>query len=58
MSKLIISYGITGSRIQKKDTPFIPITPEEIAVSIVGELIRERARINKETQQSVKERGV
>lgn len=35
MTKLIIACGITGSRIQKKDTPFIPITPKEIAVSAI-----------------------
>jgi len=35
LSKLIIICGITGSRIQKKDTPFIPITPEEIAASAI-----------------------
>ena len=35
MSKLIITCAITGSRIQKKDTPFIPITPEEIAESAI-----------------------
>lgn len=35
MSKLIITCGITGSRIQKKETPYIPITPEEIAASAI-----------------------
>jgi 3-keto-5-aminohexanoate cleavage enzyme len=35
LSKLIITCAITGSRIQKKDTPFIPITPEEIAKSAI-----------------------
>ena len=35
MAKLIIACGITGSRIQKEDTPFIPITPEEIAASAI-----------------------
>ncbi len=33
MDKLIISVGITGSRITRKQTPYIPITPEEIARS-------------------------
>lgn len=33
MEKLIISVGITGSRISKRQTPYIPITPEEIAMS-------------------------
>jgi len=33
MEKLIISVGITGSRITRKQTPYIPITPEEIAQS-------------------------
>jgi 3-keto-5-aminohexanoate cleavage enzyme len=35
LSKLIISCAVTGSRIQKKETPFIPITPEEIAASAI-----------------------
>jgi 3-keto-5-aminohexanoate cleavage enzyme len=35
LAKLIIACGITGSRIQKEDTPFIPITPEEIAASAI-----------------------
>lgn len=35
MAKLIIACGVTGSRIQKEDTPFIPITPEEIAASAI-----------------------
>jgi 3-keto-5-aminohexanoate cleavage enzyme len=35
LAKLIISCGVTGSRIQKEDTPFIPITPEEIATSAI-----------------------
>lgn len=30
---MIITVGITGSRITKKQTPYIPITPEEIALS-------------------------
>lgn len=33
MDKLIISVGITGSRITRQQTPHIPITPEEIAQS-------------------------
>jgi 3-keto-5-aminohexanoate cleavage enzyme len=33
MDKLIISVGITGSRITRQQTPYIPITPEEIAQS-------------------------
>jgi 3-keto-5-aminohexanoate cleavage enzyme len=33
MEKLIISVGITGSRITRQQTPHIPITPEEIAQS-------------------------
>lgn len=33
MEKLIISVGITGSRITREQTPYIPILPEEIAQS-------------------------
>jgi 3-keto-5-aminohexanoate cleavage enzyme len=33
MEKLIITVGITGSRITRKQTPYIPILPEEIAQS-------------------------
>jgi 3-keto-5-aminohexanoate cleavage enzyme len=33
MEKLIITTGITGSRISRQQTPYIPITPEEIALS-------------------------
>ena len=33
MEKLIITVGITGSRITRQQTPYIPITPEEIAQS-------------------------
>jgi 3-keto-5-aminohexanoate cleavage enzyme len=33
MEKLIITAGITGSRITRQQTPYIPITPEEIARS-------------------------
>src|SRR5512147_1902490 len=33
MEKLIISVGITGSRITRQQTPYIPITPKEIAQS-------------------------
>ena len=31
MEKIMISVGITGSRISRQQTPYIPITPEEIA---------------------------
>ncbi len=31
MEKIIISVGLTGSRITRQQTPYIPITPEEIA---------------------------
>ncbi|MDP2968111.1 MAG: 3-keto-5-aminohexanoate cleavage protein [Deltaproteobacteria bacterium] len=33
MEKLIITVGITGSRITRQQTPYIPITPEEIVWS-------------------------
>jgi 3-keto-5-aminohexanoate cleavage enzyme len=33
MGKLIITVGITGSRITRQQTPYIPITPQEIAQS-------------------------
>jgi 3-keto-5-aminohexanoate cleavage enzyme len=33
MEKLIITVGITGSRITRQQTPYIPILPEEIARS-------------------------
>ena len=33
MEKLIITVGITGSRITRQQTPYIPITPEEISRS-------------------------
>jgi len=33
MEKLIITVGITGSRITRQQTPYIPITPQEIAQS-------------------------
>ena len=33
MEKLIITVGITGSRITREQTPYIPITPQEIAQS-------------------------
>lgn len=33
MDKLIITAAITGSRISREQTPFIPITPEEITQS-------------------------
>ena len=35
MSKLIISCAITGSRITREQTPYIPITPDEIINSAV-----------------------
>jgi 3-keto-5-aminohexanoate cleavage enzyme len=35
LPKLIITCAITGSTIQKEETPFIPITPEEIAESAI-----------------------
>jgi len=35
MDKLIITVGITGSRISRAQTPYIPILPEEIANSAV-----------------------
>jgi uncharacterized protein (DUF849 family) len=31
MEKLIITVGITSSRITRQQTPSIPITPEEMA---------------------------
>lgn len=31
MEKIIISVGLTGSRITRRQTPYIPITPDEIA---------------------------
>ena len=33
MEKLIVTVGITGSRITRQQTPYIPVTPEEIAQS-------------------------
>lgn len=33
MEKMIITVGVTGSRINRAQTPFIPIRPEEIAQS-------------------------
>jgi len=33
MEKLIITVGITGSRITRQQTPYIPISPQEIAQS-------------------------
>jgi 3-keto-5-aminohexanoate cleavage enzyme len=33
MEKMIITVGLTGSRITRQQTPYIPITPEEIAQS-------------------------
>lgn len=35
MEKLIISAAITGSRNTKDVSPYIPITPEEIAQSCI-----------------------
>ena len=35
MEKLIITAAITGSRISRETTPYIPITPEEIARSAI-----------------------
>jgi len=36
MEKLIITAAITGSRITREETPYIPITPEEIVTSATG----------------------
>ncbi len=33
MEKMIITAGVTGSRITREQTPYIPVTPEEIAIS-------------------------
>src|SRR4030042_6697027 len=33
MEKLIITVGITGSRITREQPPYVPITPKEIAQS-------------------------
>lgn len=33
MDKMIITVGITGSRITREQTPYIPITPQEIVTS-------------------------
>lgn len=33
MGKMIITVGVTGSRITREQTPYIPVSPEEIAVS-------------------------
>jgi len=35
MEKVIITAAITGSRMQRDVTPYIPITPEEIAQSAI-----------------------
>lgn len=35
MEKMIVTVGVTGSRITRQQTPFIPITPEEIAASAI-----------------------
>ncbi len=31
MEKMIIAAALTGSQITKKQTPYIPVTPEEVA---------------------------
>ncbi len=36
MDKLIITAGLTGSRISKEQTPYIPVSPDEIADAGVG----------------------
>ena len=36
MEKLVITAGLTGSRISKRQTPHIPITPDEIVLSGIG----------------------
>jgi 3-keto-5-aminohexanoate cleavage enzyme len=36
MDKLIINCAITGSRISREQTPYIPVTPKEIIDSAVG----------------------
>jgi 3-keto-5-aminohexanoate cleavage enzyme len=36
MDKIIITCAITGSRITREQTPYIPLTPEEIIDSAVG----------------------
>jgi len=36
MDKVIITAAITGSRITREQTPYIPYTPEEIAQSAIG----------------------
>ena len=33
MDKLVVTAGLTGSRITKEQTPHIPITPDEIVAS-------------------------
>ncbi len=35
MNKMLISVGVTGSRITRDQTPYIPITPAEIAQSAI-----------------------
>ncbi len=35
MEKVIITAAITGSRISRKQTPYIPITPDEIVQSAI-----------------------
>lgn len=36
MEKLVITCAITGSQTTRKDTPYLPITPKEIADSAIG----------------------
>ncbi len=36
MDKLIINYALTGSRITREQTPYIPVTPDEIINSAVA----------------------
>ena len=43
MNKLIITCALCGAGTKKSMTPYVPVTPEEIAVSIAGELILVRA---------------
>ena len=40
--KLIINAALTGMVPTKAENPHVPITPEEIAISIVAELIARR----------------
>jgi 3-keto-5-aminohexanoate cleavage enzyme len=36
MERLIISAGISGGELSRADTPYLPITPQEIVDSVVG----------------------